>query len=82
MFILEVKRLVNLGVLEESNDSDRGAPSFEQLKAKMNRVRFLSDFRNLNSKLKHNPYPIPKICGMLLNLEGFKYAAPLDPNMV
>ena len=47
---------MNLGVLEEENDSET------------NRVRFLSDFRNLNRQLKHKPYLMPKIFEMLLNL--------------
>ena len=47
----------------------------------MDCIIFLSDFRNLNKQLKHNPYPIPNMRGMLLNLEGFRYATLLDLNM-
>ena len=61
MFRKEVERLVKLGVLEEANDSEWGAHYFAQKKPKMNRVIFLSDFRNLNRQLKRNPYPMPKI---------------------
>ena len=71
MFIKEVKRLVRLEVLEESNDSEWGAPYFSKPKEKTNRVRFLSDFWNLKRRLKRKPYPIPKIREMILNLEGF-----------
>ena len=46
----EVEILVKLGVLKE--DSEWGAPSFDQNKPKMNRVIFLSDFRNLNRQFK------------------------------
>ena len=73
MFRKEVKRLVTLGVIEQANDSEWGAPYFDQPKPKTNRVRFLSDFRNLNRQLKHKPYHMPKVCEMLLNLEGFQY---------
>ena len=76
MFRKEVEILVNLGVLEEANDSKWGAPSFAKPKEKRNRVRFLSDFRNLNSQLKRKPYTMPKIHEMLL----FKYASSLDLN--
>ena len=31
--------------------------------------------------MKQKPYPIPKINGMLLKLEGFKYATSADLNM-
>ena len=52
MFRKEVERLVKIGVPEESNESEWAAPSFAQPKGKTNRVRFLSDFRNLNRQLK------------------------------
>ena len=81
MFIKGVERLVSLGVLEEANGSEWGAPSFSQQKVKTNRVRFLSDFRNLNRQLKRKPGPIPKIREMLLNLEGFQYDTSIDLNM-
>ena len=74
MFRKEVERIVNLGVLEEANDSEYGRPSFAQPKAKTNRIRFISDFWNLNRQLNHKPSPMPKIHEMLINLEVFKYA--------
>ena len=80
-FFKEVERLVLLGVLEVANDSEWGASSFAQTKHKLNLVRFLSESRNQDKKLKRKPYPIPKINEMLLKLEGFQYAASLDLNM-
>ena len=47
----------------------------------MNRIIFLSDFWNLNRQPKHKLYPMPKICELILKLEGFKYATLLDLNM-
>jgi hypothetical protein len=44
-------------------------------------VRFISDFRKLNEKLKRKPYPIPKIAQMLQELEEFYYATSLDFDM-
>ena len=81
MFKKEVERLVLLRILEVSNDSEWGAPSFAQPKPKSNRVHFLSDFRNLNKQLNRKPYPMTKINEMLLKLEGFQYATSLDLNM-
>ena len=74
MFKKEVKRLVSVVVLEQGNESEWAAPYFAQSKAKNNRVRFLSDFRNLKRKLKRYPYPMPKISGMISNLVVFEYA--------
>jgi hypothetical protein len=76
----EVERLVLIGVLEESNDSEWGAPTFI-IPKKDGRIRFISDFRKLNTFLKRKPFPIPKIQDMLLKLKGFTYASALDLNM-
>ena len=62
---------IPLGFLKVGNDLEWGAPSFAQHKNKSNQVRFISDFRNLNTQLKQKPYPLPKINGMLLKLEVF-----------
>ena len=42
----QVERLVSLGVLKHANYSEWVAPSFVQPKAKMNRVRLLSELLN------------------------------------
>ena len=76
-----VERLVLLGVLQQANDPEWGAPSFAQPKSKSNLVRFLINFRNLNKKLKRKPYPMPKINEVLLKLERFQYAKSLDLKM-
>ena len=80
-FKKEVERLVILGVLEVSNDSEWGDLSLAQPNPKSNRVRFLSDFRNLNKQLKRKPYPMPKFNEILLKLKGFQYATSLDLNI-
>ena len=81
IFKKEVERLVLLGIIEVSNDSEWGYPSFAQPKHESNQVRFLSEFRNLNKQLKQKPHPVPKINEMLFKLEGFKYDTSLDLNM-
>ena len=81
MFKKEVERLFLLVVPEVANDSEWGSPSFAQHKPKSNRLRLLSDFRNLNEQLKWKLYPMPNINDMLLKWEGFKYATPLDVYM-
>ena len=60
MFKKEVECLVLLGVSEVANDLDWGPPSFSQPKPKSNRVHFLSDFRNLNKKIKAKTIPYAK----------------------
>ncbi len=77
---IEVQRLISLGVLEECNDSEWGAPTFI-IPKKDGRIRFISDFRKLNTFVKRKPYPLPRIQDMLLKLQGFRYASALDLNM-
>ena len=77
---IEVERLVMLGVLEECHESEWAAPSFI-IPKKNGTVRFISDFRKLNTQLRRMPFPIPKIQDMLLKLQGFQYASSLDLNM-
>ena len=76
----EVDRLCQLGVLKKVNRSQWAAPTFI-IPKKDETVRFISDFRELNKKIKRKPFPIPKIQDLMLKLEGFQYATSLDLNM-
>ncbi len=77
---MEVDRLITLGVLKKVNRSEWAAPTFI-IPKKDGTVRFISDFRQLNTRIKRKPFPIPKIQDLLLKLEGFQYATSLDLNM-
>ncbi len=76
----EVERLVQVGVLQEVNNSEWAAPTFI-IPKKDGTVRFISDFRELNKRIKRKPFPIPNIQDLLLKLEGFMFATSLDLNM-
>ena len=76
----EIKRLIELGVLEWQPLSEWAAPSFIQPK-KNKTVSFLTDFRELNKRLIRKPFPLPKISTVLQELEGFTFATTLDLNM-
>ena len=41
----------------------------------------LADLRELNNRIKHYPFPIPKVQDMLQKLEGIMWATLLDLNM-
>ena len=77
---IEVERLVRIGVLKKINRSEWAAPTFI-IPKKDGSVRFISDFRQLNTRIKRKPFPIPKIQDLLLKLEGFQHATSLDLNM-
>jgi hypothetical protein len=68
------------GVLKKVNKSKWAAPTFV-IPKKDATVQFISDFHELNKRIKQKPYPIPKIQDLLLKLKGFQYAMTLDLNM-
>jgi hypothetical protein len=76
----ELDHFCELNVLKQVNRSQWGAPTFI-IPKKDDTVRFISDFHKLNKRIKRQPYLIPKIQNLLLNLEGFKYGTELDLNM-
>jgi len=58
----EVDRLVILGVLEGplKDIPEWGAPCFP-IPKKNNQIRFITDLRDLNARIKRNHFPLPKI---------------------
>ena len=79
-FLKEIQRMVAFGVLKKYSDSPWALPTF--IIPKPNKtVRMVSDFRKVNSKLVRKYFPIPKIIGIMQELEGFKWALTLDLNM-
>ena len=79
-FKKELLRLVRIGVLERVSQSEWGSPTFIIAK-KDGKVRFISDFRKLNGKIKRQTYPLPRIEDLLENISGFTYATALDLSM-
>ena len=77
---MEIERLCKVGVLRKVNRSKWAAPSFI-IPKKDGTVHFITDFRELNLRIRRKPYPIPKIQDLLLKLEDFQYATSLDLNM-
>ena len=77
---VELDRLIKLGVLKQINASKWATPTFI-ISKKDSKVRFFSDFYELNKCIKCKPFPIPKIQDLLLKLEGFQHATSLNLNM-
>ena len=57
-------------VIKKVKRSHGGAPTF-LIPKEDSTVRFISDIRDLNKLILHQPYPMPKIQDLLLILEGF-----------
>ena len=80
-FKTELDRLVSIGVLTPNAYSEWSSPSF-LIPKRDGQIRFLSDFRKVNTMIKRKPYPMPLILDLMQTLEGFTYATTLDLNMV
>ena len=79
----EIDRLVAIGVLEEVNGMEAGpwcAPSFI-ISKKDNRVRFITDFRELNKCIYRRPWPMPHIMDLLQDIGKYRYVTALDLSM-
>jgi hypothetical protein len=77
----EVDRLVEIGVLElASGESAWAAPSFI-IPKKDGRVRFITDFRELNKCISRKPWPMPHIADILQDIGRYTYATTLDLSM-
>ena len=82
VFYQELQRLVELGVLEEVKGLvDFAAPTFLVPKKDANRVRWVSDFRELNKIIRRRVYPLPHINKILRKRKGYKWFTKLDISM-
>jgi hypothetical protein len=80
LFMKEIKRLCNIGVLEWQPSSQWVLPTFI-IPQKDSTVRTISDLREHHKRIVRKPCPIPQISTVLQELEGFTYATALDLNM-
>ena len=78
--MLEIERLCKIGVLRKVNNSEWQSPS-TIIPKKDQTVRFITDFRKLNERIKRKPFLLPNIRDTLLELQGFEFGTSLDLNM-
>ena len=76
----EVNQLIKIGVLKPVENSEWAAPSFGVPK-KDGSMRFVSDFRVLNSSIVRKPHPLPRIQDILQSIGEFQFATSLDMSM-
>ncbi|GAX21143.1 hypothetical protein FisN_UnNu089, partial [Fistulifera solaris] len=79
-FKAEIERLVQIGVLSPCGANEWLAPSFI-IPKKDGRVRWISDFRELNKVIKRKVYPIPKITDILSQRSGYSFFSKIDVSM-
>ena len=72
----EIKKMLNQGVIRESNSPWSSA--VVMVRKKDNTWRFCVDYRKLNSQTQKDAYPLPRIDETLELLAGSKYFSTLD----
>ncbi|KAG7361664.1 reverse transcriptase RNA-dependent DNA polymerase [Nitzschia inconspicua] len=80
VFKEELERLVDIGVLSRAAASKYLSPTFIVPK-KDGRVRWVSDFRKLNSMITRKVYNLPRIQDILKRRSHYKYFTKLDISM-
>lgn len=80
IFKNELDRLVQIGVMAPTGGSEWAAGTFIVPK-KDGRVRWVTDFRQLNKHLRRKQYPIPRIQDILHRRNGYKYFTKIDISM-
>jgi len=78
----EVDRLVQLGVLEGplKDIPEWGAPFFP-IPKKNNQIRFITDLRGLNSRIKRNHFPLPKLQDLIHSIGQFTFTTNKEINL-
>jgi len=85
VFKKELDRLEAVGVLKKCGASTHAAPTFTIAKKPdkdgNQRVRWASDFRELNAVVKRKVYPLPRIHETLKKRPSYRFFAKLDASM-
>ena len=76
----EVVRLIKIGLLTRVKEAEWSSPSFP-IPKKNKTIRFVTDFRYLNTCIIRKPYPLPVIHDVLQSIGTFRWATCIDLNM-
>ena len=76
----EVDRLTKIGLLTRVKEAEWSSPSFP-IPKKNKTIRFVTDFRYLNTCIIRKPYPLPVIQDVLQSIGAFRWATCIELNM-
>ncbi len=79
-FKKELDHLVRIGVLAAQQESERASPSFI-IPKKDDRVRWISNLRQLIKVIRRKQYPLPIIMDILHKHSGYKFFTKLEASM-
>jgi hypothetical protein len=79
-FKKELNHLVRISVLAAQQESEGVSPSFV-IPKKDNRVRWISNLRQLNKVIKRKQYPLPIIMDILGKYSGYTFFTKLEVSM-
>ena len=77
IFLQDLTHLVEIGVLKPIRATQWAAPTFITPK-KDDRVRWVTDFRQLNKSIKRRVYPLPRIKKILNKRPRYEFFSKLD----
>lgn len=80
-FYNELNSMIEDKILVPTGPSEWGFPSFI-IPKKDGRVRWISDFRELNKMIVRKPFPLPRIQDILLERSQYKYFTKIDLSMM
>ena len=77
----EIKEMVNDGVLWRKHEELEWESPIFMIPKKDNRIRIVSDYREVNMLVKRKPYPLSRIQGITQKRSGYTIFMKMDLSM-